>query len=702
MSKKLASLLIKISANGAEAEKQIRSLEKKLGKLGDSVKKIGSAMTKYVTGPLVAAAAAGVAAADTQLKAEAKLLNALKGREDIQRRLMAQASEIQSRSIFGDEAIIDQQAYLAAMGLTERQISDTIEAAIQLSSATGVTLEGAVKNLAKTYAGLTGELGETMPALKQLTKEQLIAGEAIRYINDNYKGFAETAARTGAGPLTQLKNKLGDLAEKIGTALIPFLNRLIEIITPIIDGFNNMSPAMQKTIVVVGGVVAAIGPLLMAIGSLITIIPTLSALCPMLGAAFTAMTGPIGIVVTAVGGLIIMLERALSLRDRLESERKQAYETETQSQWSDHYNTTASTAKGLSDEVLNEYLEETRKEWAEFKKQYGEDKTKYDSKARRRQGIIYYQELALVDEINRRAKLANTTPEATPTPPPTTSSGSGGQKGKGLIPQLQREIAALEQQLMDATSKEQIARINTEIEKLKKELADLNTLKVHPEIVLVEKVQGSGPQFGVSGPKITSLIKSYEADLEGAMERAKRIESIAQDVAGIVTGAFESIAVGIAEQIGNLISGEEFRPVSTLLNILGQSLKEIGKAMIVYSGAIEAVKAIMVSILALPGGPAIAFGIGVAAIASGQALINAAAKMPKLAKGGLAYGPTLAVVGDNPGASSDPEVIAPLSKLRNYMSGQRMELVGEIQWELSGDKLKAVLDRNNVRLATLG
>ena len=42
-------------------------------------------------------------------------------------------------------------------------------------------------------------------------------------------------------------------------------------------------------------------------------------------------------------------------------------------------------------------------------------------------------------------------------------------------------------------------------------------------------------------------------------------------------------------------------------------------------------------------------------------------EMPKLANGGLAYGPTTAIVGDNPGASADPEVIAPLSKLQNLM-----------------------------------
>jgi hypothetical protein len=45
--------------------------------------------------------------------------------------------------------------------------------------------------------------------------------------------------------------------------------------------------------------------------------------------------------------------------------------------------------------------------------------------------------------------------------------------------------------------------------------------------------------------------------------------------------------------------------------------------------------------------------------------------IPRLAKGGLAYGPTLAVVGDNRGAAADPEVIAPLSKLETMMDNSK-------------------------------
>ena len=42
--------------------------------------------------------------------------------------------------------------------------------------------------------------------------------------------------------------------------------------------------------------------------------------------------------------------------------------------------------------------------------------------------------------------------------------------------------------------------------------------------------------------------------------------------------------------------------------------------------------------------------------------------LPRLAKGGLAYGPTAAIVGDNKNAVTDPEVITPLSKLKEMIA----------------------------------
>lgn len=50
-------------------------------------------------------------------------------------------------------------------------------------------------------------------------------------------------------------------------------------------------------------------------------------------------------------------------------------------------------------------------------------------------------------------------------------------------------------------------------------------------------------------------------------------------------------------------------------------------------------------------------------------------KIPRLAKGGLAHGPTLAMVGDNRGAAADPEVISPLSTLQGMLDSSNQQMV---------------------------
>ena len=63
---------------------------------------------------------------------------------------------------------------------------------------------------------------------------------------------------------------------------------------------------------------------------------------------------------------------------------------------------------------------------------------------------------------------------------------------------------------------------------------------------------------------------------------------------------------------------------------------------------------------------------------------------PKLALGGLAYGETLATVGDNPNAAIDPEVIAPLSKLKSILGDGGG---GTLEERISGNDLLILLNR---------
>lgn len=655
MAGKLASLIIKIAADGASAEKELRKLERKMTDFSKNLKRIGTDMSKYITAPITAMAGVSVAAANTQLQAEAKLLTALQGRSDVQQRLIAQAAELQSRSTLGDEAIIEQQAYLAALGLSEQQIGATIEAAAQLSAALNMDLGSAVKNLGKTFGGMTGELGESIPALKNLTKEQLQAGDAVKYVNDNYRGFAESAASIGTGPLTQLKNIIGDIAESFGVILLPTVQKIAAKLKDMATAFQNLSPQIQKTIVVVGAVVAAIGPLVVALSKLVTIAKFFALAMPIIKATLASMVTPIGLLTTAV----IALAGSWLLAKR----RMREYEKE---------------AMALA-------------------KEQGEQEGKAKYEADLSKSIDFVKSKNLSD-----ADLSSEIQYAIRKIAELESRGENAYNYKVILTALTqvRNERELELKVIEETNDALKTTENTVV-KIKQELstisvggADLSSLSAAPALnigvldaQLAESIQGT--------TGLATFRQYWESLKDAGDEATEIIDSISQ----AISTALSDLVTSFTEGFADLFTGDGFDPSKAFLDVLCKSLQTMGRALVIYGTSVEAFKESLKTIFA---NPWVAIAAGMAAIFAGKAFMNLAQEPVKLATGGLAYGPTLAVVGDNRGAASDPEVIAPLSKLRNYMGGQHMELVGGVTFELRGDTAVAILNRENIRLKRKG
>ena len=724
MSNKLASIQIRITADGASAEAVLKSLKRGLDDFEKSAKKIGSAMSKYVTGPLVALSAVSVNAANTQLQAEARLLTALRGREDVQQRLIAQAAELQQRTLFGDEELIAQQAYLATLNLTEEQISATLAAAVQLSAAMGMELDAAVKNLAKTYGGLAGELGESIPAFRELSAEQMRAGAAIEYVNENYQGFAETAARTGAGPLVQLKNKFGDLAEKIGVVLLPVLNQLTELLSSVADYLATLSPETMETIVTIGAIVAAIGPLLLGLSKLIGIVNALGPAIRVMGQALVWLSAhPIVALLTAVSALIVKLttaETRLERIARLQDDARAAGDIAELEAYNEYYNSRESL-----EDLKRRFQDEMRRHNAwminngevilpeSLSVLWGEDAI--ESHLREREEIIGRLEglhRAIVDREAQAqetadiealiAGISSATDVAEELDVTFEGVSTEVERATGIIGTLQEELQRIEDARPFATTLEDIESLNTQADKLRQEIDRLNSYSGEGVIKSLSPIRadGAGLVGSVSGPVVGDLVgigamRLFMEFRARAMETAEKIKGVIDEMNAVVSEAFAGLAITIGEGIGSMLAGESFDWANKLLSAIGDMLKQLGSALIAYATALEAFKKAFKN-------PWVALAAGIAAVAAGTAIKAIANKPMKLATGGLAYGPTLAVVGDNPGATSDPEVVAPLSKLRNYIGGQKLELVGDIAFELHGDMMRAVLNRDNIRLATLG
>lgn len=163
------------------------------------------------------------------------------------------------------------------------------------------------------------------------------------------------------------------------------------------------------------------------------------------------------------------------------------------------------------------------------------------------------------------------------------------------------------------------------------------------------------------------------------------VKASAEQAAGAITGMVDNVlAEGIMRLGEGLQTGEKtFEDFGTfLLSTFASTAEQLGKLAISVGFAVEGIKKALQSL-----NPAVAVAAGVALLALAGAArgrmkqIAAGKDQVKLAKGGLAYGETLAVVGDNPNARMDPEVIAPLSKLQSMIGnagGGRVEVYGRL------------------------
>lgn len=179
---------------------------------------------------------------------------------------------------------------------------------------------------------------------------------------------------------------------------------------------------------------------------------------------------------------------------------------------------------------------------------------------------------------------------------------------------------------------------------------------------------------------IDKAINGLKAQLTGLGNVATAVQGILNST---ITQGFEALG----ETIGNLVLTGKL-DFSSLGNILADALIQIGKALIMYSALVKAAKD------ALEKGQFKAgLVIGVLAIAAGVALKGSLNKKkdtasPKaFADGGIISGPTMGLMGEYPGAKSNPEVVAPLDKLKGLIGG------GTLTTKISGNDLYIIMNK---------
>lgn len=137
-------------------------------------------------------------------------------------------------------------------------------------------------------------------------------------------------------------------------------------------------------------------------------------------------------------------------------------------------------------------------------------------------------------------------------------------------------------------------------------------------------------------------------------------------------------ASGIGEAIGNAIGGGTLglqKVFKNILQTIGQFMVSLGTQMLTADRLIKLAKALF--------GTELSTGAIIALIAGGGLLKGLAGTLfsetPKFANGGIVSGPTLGLMGEYAGARSNPEVIAPLSKLKDLLGGSGSSVIPDVK-----------------------
>jgi hypothetical protein len=186
---------------------------------------------------------------------------------------------------------------------------------------------------------------------------------------------------------------------------------------------------------------------------------------------------------------------------------------------------------------------------------------------------------------------------------------------------------------------------------------------------------------------IDKAINNQKAQLKGLGDRW---DSTAQQIKTTVEGVMTDVITQFASNIGKALAGEKVDLFGGIGEMIAEGAIAIGKSLIAYGVALEAFK-----LAALD--PALAIAAGAGLVIAGTFLKSKLAPkkdggaMP-FANGGIISGPTMGLIGEYPGAKSNPEVVAPLDKLKDIMGG------GGGQFVLRGSDLVLALNRSETSL----
>jgi len=598
---------------------QTEKFQKEVGGLKGTLKSVGVAAAAYFSvDAILDFGKAAVSAYNDSAQAEAALLTALKGRSDIQGRLIEQAGQLQGKTLFEDDETIRAQSLVAAFIKEENAIRSIIPVIQDFAAAKQMDLAGAADLVTKTIAGEMNALGRYGIQVEGAAGSAERLASVQKGLNDAFGGQAVAAAKAGVGALTMLKNSYGDLLETIGGGGSETINENARFITALVNMING------------------------------------------------------------------------KLKDGL-AER----ETDEQA--------TNKRLKESSVEQLQGAVK-MKMDAADLYLKYYKQAVDEENKAEREKWSIKYSAAKQsIDQINKEIELRKGAEKAQ-----NSETGSVA----GLAEQLKalNEIAGA----TNASDTKSLQVTYAKIAAIEQQVASLDRLKKATALMVEDtasgfrseafmqitpitnaQVSGSDKAFDTKAKlDITDMQKNMPVYIAAQEEMRAQMDATAekqQAIQGAFQTGFANIGQSVVDGLGLAENGME-----GFLGKLAETAIQLISMMLAQSLA-NAIFGATTSGAAT--GPAAIFTTP-AFIATAIAGVAGAFAAIAFADGGIVSGPTHALVGEYPGARSNPEVIAPLSKLKAMIgAGSGDPVILQASLELGYDSLRVRLNRvtNNTR-----
>jgi hypothetical protein len=300
-----------------DADKGMKSAQDRLKDFSSGIKNVGAGMIA-VSGPIVAFGVTAVQAAMESQQAVAQLDAVIKstgGSAGVTAdHAQALASSLQNLTMFGDEAVMSAESMLLTftnIGAAGGVFDQATLTVLNMSQALGQDLTSSAMQLGKALndpvAGITAltRVGVTFTQQQKDQIEAMVAAGNVAgaqslilaELNREFGGSAIAAGSTFAGSLEILKNKFGEVQEKIGGVFLPMLTDITTKIGPIVDNIaewveKNPTLVMQIGALAVGGVL--FGGAMVVLGTVL----------PAVVAGIGMLLSPVVILAVALGALV--------------------------------------------------------------------------------------------------------------------------------------------------------------------------------------------------------------------------------------------------------------------------------------------------------------------------------------------------------------------------------------------------------------